>query len=399
MHKLTNIEAQRVIAVLSNNIDQLNLLSYTPVRAELALLEELNESDNQNIVSSLQRQWQIEETSLMLNTQELSSGGTGGKKNVLPIKPSKNFQTGNSGNNNYGMSTDEVYQQLYHSTRNLCRMLKKNDSVTSTLKDLFESERSPQFIQFIHYLDILKKVTFRRLSTPVEEEIHNQNLIRELTEKQKKSQDQMEDLQENLALQRQENDRELSILCNILTKLQAELNDLTQNTDHEMEVIYKEMRATVDKSTQEFTTKKQDLLQRISKEVPRMAKEVEENKQREMVLRKKKTKAELELQQKIEKYDEGMTRKMKEMKELKEIAAQEELELKELQEYFDRVEANNEQIRREEDILNKVAAIEAKADKILRDAAKSISTNYWKVLRKREEQLANSKKGKKKKKK
>lgn len=297
------------------------------------------------------------------------------------------------------MSTDEVYQQLYHSTRNLCRMLKKNDSVTSTLKDLFESERSPQFIQFIHYLDILKKVTFRRLSTPVEEEIHNQNLIRELTEKQKKSQDQMEDLQENLALQRQENDRELSILCNILTKLQAELNDLTQNTDHEMEVIYKEMRATVDKSTQEFTTKKQDLLQRISKEVPRMAKEVEENKQREMVLRKKKTKAELELQQKIEKYDEGMTRKMKEMKELKEIAAQEELELKELQEYFDRVEANNEQIRREEDILNKVAAIEAKADKILRDAAKSISTNYWKVLRKREEQLANSKKGKKKKKK
>lgn len=86
MHKLTNIEAQRVIAVLSNNIDQLNLLSYTPVRAELALLEELNESDNQNIVSSLQRQWQIEETSLMLNTQELSSGGTGGKKKCTAHK-------------------------------------------------------------------------------------------------------------------------------------------------------------------------------------------------------------------------------------------------------------------------------------------------------------------------
>jgi hypothetical protein len=32
MHKLTNIEAQRVLAVLQEGIDGLNLLSYVPTR-------------------------------------------------------------------------------------------------------------------------------------------------------------------------------------------------------------------------------------------------------------------------------------------------------------------------------------------------------------------------------
>jgi len=74
-------------------------------------------------------------------------------------------------------------------------------------------------------------------------------------------------------------DRETTTLEKTLNKLQCELQDLTQNTDMEMESISKDMQATIDKSTSDFTAKKADLQTQINTVVPEMAKTTEENKQ------------------------------------------------------------------------------------------------------------------------
>ena len=64
-----------------------------------------------------------------------------------------------------------------------------------------------------------------------------------------------------------------------MNKLQCELQDLTQNTDMEMESISKDMQATIDKSTGDFTAKKAELNTQINTLVPEMIKTTEDNKQ------------------------------------------------------------------------------------------------------------------------
>ena len=59
MHKLTSMEAQRVIAVLEDALDKLNQLSYVPRAANLELLDKMAEAGANPVKSCLQAQWQV----------------------------------------------------------------------------------------------------------------------------------------------------------------------------------------------------------------------------------------------------------------------------------------------------------------------------------------------------
>jgi hypothetical protein len=72
---------------------------------------------------------------------------------------------------------------------------------------VFSEERTEPFLLFLQRLAELKAVMFRRLATTVEEDLHNSSLLRELTEKRKNAQDELETLQQNLATERKEKDR------------------------------------------------------------------------------------------------------------------------------------------------------------------------------------------------
>lgn len=126
-------------------------------------------------------------------------------------------------------------------------------------------------------------VMYRRLAMTVEEDLHNSTLLRELTERRKHAQDELETLQRNLANERREKERYGRILstlpptgegtrgylstatrswpdvdCDVwvvgratsslertLTKLQNELAELAQDTNIQMETIQRDMKAQV----------------------------------------------------------------------------------------------------------------------------------------------------------
>ena len=76
----------------------------------------------------------------------------------------------------------ELTEQLHQTARTLCRLLRTHpiamDLITSHQRSS-EIETSSQFLQD------LAAITFRRLSTTVEEEAANSKTLRELTEKEK----------------------------------------------------------------------------------------------------------------------------------------------------------------------------------------------------------------------
>jgi hypothetical protein len=72
---------------------------------------------------------------------------------------------------------------------------------------VFEEERTAEFLLFRQKLAELKAVAMRRLATTVEEDLHNSSLLRELTEKRKNAQDELETLQRTLANERKETER------------------------------------------------------------------------------------------------------------------------------------------------------------------------------------------------
>ena len=100
MHKLTNIEAQRVLSALQEGIDNLKLLSYIPKGADEEILGQISGAGYTELTASLQRQWSIEDSLVGQGAtlRKLRGGG----------------------------STDDIEEQIKQSTRQLCRELRQN---------------------------------------------------------------------------------------------------------------------------------------------------------------------------------------------------------------------------------------------------------------------------------
>ena len=116
---VTNLESQRVVAVLGEMIDRLNLLDYVPLSADSDVLEELNEAGCQGISALFQALWQLEEgTSVML--QRAGSSTSVGRA-VPPMENSV---------------VTELKQQLYSASRGLSRALRDNPVAIEVLYSL-----------------------------------------------------------------------------------------------------------------------------------------------------------------------------------------------------------------------------------------------------------------------
>lgn len=128
----------------------------------------------------------------------------------------------------------------------------------------------------------------------------------------------------------------------------------------------------------------------------------EENKTKEAALRKKMNKSLAEVQTAVEKYDTDMGEREARSIELQTKYDEEKVKLQELEEHFNKVDAENARIAEEERIISDIQARENAAKKVLDDAAAMVQKHMRGFLARREfKKLLKSskKKGKKKKKK
>lgn len=195
MNTLTGIEAERVNQILRHAIDRLAILSYIPTTWDDEVVVDIS---CQPVLNSLEKLWMCEE---QIKDIDMSMGANGIKDITL-------------------------LKQMHRMVRATCRNFIADKSSLNTIMKRPESQ-SDEFIKFIKYLDELRGQVMVRLTTTVEDEAANRTLLHDLTETEKKNEEQRDVLQAQLNDLREEKEQTYSGLDLTLRKLQHELRDVT----------------------------------------------------------------------------------------------------------------------------------------------------------------------------
>jgi hypothetical protein len=364
MHKLTNVEAQRVMAVLGETLDRLDYLSYVTTDVDFGLVEQLEEENCSDVANILQRQWQLEEAHAMGN----------------------------------GTSTNEICG----NTRSLCRSLRTNPVAVETVYRSSTQHRSSSFLACVKALKELTDVTLRKMSTTVEDASSQTNLLHDVTEREKGAEEDRATLQAQLNMERKEKERDIAQLDMKRTKLMKELQEITENTKIQEKEIEQEQKERMDKANTEHSALTTALTEQVVKLEEQIKTVREANKTNEAALRKKMNKSLAEVQSAVQKYDNDMGEREAKSIELQKKYEEEKVMLQALEEHFNKVDAENARIAEEDRIINEIQARENAAKKVLDDAAAMVQKHIRGFLSRREFKKllkASKKKGKKKKKK
>jgi len=290
---------------------------------------------------------------------------------------------------------EDILRQLHQAVRNACRHLKRNPAALNLMHAHAASSRTENFAYFTDNLSQLTLVTHRKLSTTVEEESVSKTRMHELSERERSAEEERNALEETLDVQRSDREQEISTLDHLITKLRSELHDITQTNQIEMESIRQEMKSQLETAESDHASKSKKLQDRIDKLTQELATESEKHREHEASLRKKKEKKEADLSGRINQFDEDMTAKETEIEQLKKLMAEEGEELRVLEEYFAKIDANNKTKENEERVLAEFKRRVAAAKEVLDRAAVMVQ----KVARGRKTRAEQKAAGGKKKKK
>merc|ERR1711998_430485 len=164
MQKLTNVEAQRIMAILEETYEKLRFLSFVCV-ARVENAEMLSELLGADVLSILEDQALLEQQYIQVSSPE---GYTGNSKG-LP-----DFET--------------LDDELRHSTRVVCRMLKDDPSIVERMQTINNTQTEAK-LHYLHTFDELKMQMYSKLSTTVEEEKSKDDYFLEISTREEKVQD------------------------------------------------------------------------------------------------------------------------------------------------------------------------------------------------------------------
>ena len=194
MNKLTNIESQRVMAVLGETLDRLNYLSYIPKRKDLHLVDLLNENRCQVVSTELDKLWHLEEVYDVLSAE-------------------KNIQS------------EEALKRVRGHARHICRELRTFPAAVTTLQTL-KNDRSPDGVKQLKTLSQLADITYRRLLATVEDDANTSKIMSGVSQRKKLAEEETTLLRASLLEIRTERDVEVAQLETQLSKLSIEIEDI-----------------------------------------------------------------------------------------------------------------------------------------------------------------------------
>jgi len=351
MHKLTRVEAERLMAVMQETLTKLEILQSTPIRPSSYFAKELRNEGKQNAADKLQELWLAE--------------------------------------------TNRTLDVRVH-TRGFLRLVARDSQLRDKLEANSETP-SPAVEELINRLKDLKAITYRKLRTTVEAQEQEKATIEKVAEKMKQSEEDRNNLLGRLNAIRKSKEEDITALDNTIRTLKGEISYLRTTTEQRSASLAKE----TEQESNSAKTAHEAVLAELNKNIAQLQGQIkgaeEDHKAKEIQFRKKKKMQQIGMQSWVAKYDKEVTVQYDKLEELKKQNATDKVELAELTDHFRKWDAEHARIADEERLVQEELAEKEAAQQVLDDAAVMMQCRYRGYLQRKKYKALSKKKGKGKK--
>jgi len=378
----TNVDVQRILAIMDELKEKMTFLSVATPQVLAGLQSEEGQATQDILGPELMRQFDQQ-----IRLEELYQVAT------------------TASDESFGAAEDSEEAQrdqkvLAKSTLELCRRMRAVPNIYAELKAI-QDQKPGQVIQFMKTLAAMQELTNKRLTTTVEEERSRQELLSHYQSRANEAQKRLQQLNMDLGLVRSESEKQQNNRQDVLTKLKAELFSVRESSLDHMNQLRTHYETRMTEHQEAFDAKREDLEKKIAalKEANAKARAASQDAEKD---KKKQTKRyETEVDEKIRLYDKDVKEMAYILSDHQEGFKQEQRQLNELREHFEKVDDEKACIAAEEAITQaRQAKLEAERDRCMKSAA--LVQAYWRgiIERERYTQMKKAKKqkgGKKKK--
>eukprot|EP00437_Effrenium_voratum_P004582 CAMPEP_0181437430 /NCGR_PEP_ID=MMETSP1110-20121109/21375_1 /TAXON_ID=174948 /ORGANISM="Symbiodinium sp., Strain CCMP421" /LENGTH=385 /DNA_ID=CAMNT_0023561057 /DNA_START=39 /DNA_END=1196 /DNA_ORIENTATION=+ len=376
--KPTNIDAQRILAIMDELKEKLTFLSFVSAQVLAGLQGEDGSATVEilgpELMKTFSEQLRLEDLYVM------ASNGEGGY-----------------GHNEDSEEMREDVKSLQKNTLELCRKMKAVPNVVQELRNFQDRESRPAaMIQFLKTLADMQELTLKRLSTTVEEEKSRQELLEHYKSREAEASARRQQLDRDLAHIRRECERAQSHRNEILTKLKADLINVKDTKTDKMNALRNKYEQRMKEHQEAFEAKRDELQKKINTLTESNKKLKGQSLDEEMDQIRKAKRYEMDVDGVITRYDTEVKELAKNYSENAEHLKKEQRQLGDLREHFEKVEEEKACIAAEELVA---AARKQKSDndKRTKNEMAAMLQAYWRGILKREEYKEEKKKAKKKK--
>lgn len=375
--KPTNIDAQRILAIMDELKEKLTYLSVVTGQ----VLEGFQGEDGQatgellgtDLVRQFSEQIRLEDLYVAANTASDGTFGAHGEDNE---------------------DQREDVKSLQKNTLELCRKMKAVPNIVQELRN-FQETKPGAVIQFLRTLADMQELTLKRLTTTVEEERSRQELLEHYKSREQEASKRRQQLEKDLNHIRRECERAQSQRTEILTKLKADLLDVKDSKIDRMTALRSRYETRMKEHQEQFDTRRDALEKQInalkeSNQKLRVASHEEETTKKKLVKR-----YEMDVENVIQQYDSKVKDMAWKLNEDQEMQKKEQKLLGELQEHFEKVDAEKDFIKAEDGLAEARRAKQQKEAEN-RNNSSALVQAYWRGIVQREMYVVMKKSKKKK---
>ncbi|KAM4707473.1 dynein regulatory complex protein 10 [Discoglossus pictus] len=381
--KLTSVETQRVIAVLDETIKKLELVSLFPYAADN--LERFSVIFGSELLGALREHQRLQD-SLLRQLTRLNREKTE-EVNADEYSPLEEQDLAEA----FDVNLAKMRQGIQSSVRNTLRLFLANPPASKTLRSEGHMQAS-RYHNLIQILSELRGLLFEMLLTSPLEQNERKRFIEDIILRDHKNRETLSSLEAQLNAAFIDRDTEISKKNEIIRQLKVNLHQLEKVSDSQIKRTKQEAEKQQKADSRVSEVKRSKLHQELQQLRSKLSATIADNREIELVLRKKKYKVETEIENWIKKYDSDMGEKQDELEELETVYTEEKTQLAELQEKLAVLEVEYVQIV-EERRLAQLKKEEAEKEFANQTQAATLIQAYWRGF-----QVRRTMKSKKKKK-
>ncbi|XP_029656913.1 dynein regulatory complex protein 10-like [Octopus sinensis] len=251
-----------------------------------------------------------------------------------------------------GRQLSNLADRLGNSCKNILRAVNENTTAEKEILS-YRDNMSPELQEFVSKLNELKSILrIRLLTTPLEEKEQDEYL-KETAEKAVQNKKLIEKLEKELAEVTAAKDEQVKQKTMKIRKLQNDIQQIDKSAVENIRRVKAEADNTIATEMKGSESKTQAVYQELVHAKANLANQTTAHRENEQDLRRRKFKAETEVENWIQKYDQDMGQLQEEIETIEKIYSEEKRQLMELEERFRSLEIEYRKIRREREDTKK----------------------------------------------